>query len=149
VPPIDWLRIEEHLHGHAGWLTAIALVHPAIVLRRTKRKAPWAVGLSAGLVTLVGASGAYIYGAYREKLRQSMFQHAPTYGYFFERKEHLAYGAVLLAWAGAAVYVAAARAEGPVRESLRRAAHVAFVLAAALATVAAVLGTLVAAYKTF
>lgn len=149
VPPIDPLRIEEHLHGHLGWLAAIALVHPAILLRRTRRRAHLSVGLAVGVVTLVGALGAYMYPDYRDRLRQSMFQHAPTIGYLFERKEHLAFGAILLAWAGAIAYAGATRVDGEVRESLRKAAHVAFVAAAALAVVTATLGTIIAAYKTF
>jgi hypothetical protein len=149
VPPIDPLRIEEHVHGHLGWLAAIALVHPAILLRRTRRRAHLSVGLAAGVVTLVGALGAYMYPDYRDRLRQSMFQHAPALGYLFERKEHLAFGAILLAWAGAIAYAAATRADGEVREPLRKAAHVAFVAAALLAVVTAALGTIIAAYKTF
>jgi hypothetical protein len=149
VPPIDPLRIEEHLHGHLGWLAALALVHPAILLRRTKRKADLSVVLSVALVTLVGAIGAYIYPGYRDKLRQAIFQQARTIGYLFERKEHLAFGALLLAWAGAVAYWGAKAADGNVRESLRKAAHVAFVAAAVLAVVVAAMGTVIASYKTF
>jgi hypothetical protein len=146
---IDPVRIQEHVHGHIGWLAAISLVHPAIVLRRTKRRAHMAVGLSVGIVTLAGGLGAYIYPAYRDRLRQSMFQHAPAIGYLFERKEHLAFGAFLLAWAGTLAYVAAMNLEGGTRDRLRRAAHWAFVAAAAMAVVTAALGTVIAAYKTF
>jgi hypothetical protein len=149
VTPLEPLRVTEHVHGHLGWLAAIALVHPAILLRRTKRKAHLAVGLAVAVVTAVGGMGVAIYGDYRDKLRQSIFQHAPAMGYLFERKEHLAFGAILLAWAGAVAYVAAARLEGDPREHLRKAAHWSFVAAATLAVVTAALGTVVAAYKTF
>jgi hypothetical protein len=149
VLPLDPLRIEEHVHGHLGWLTAIALVHPAVLLRRPKRKAHLSVGLAAGLATLTGALGVAQYSDYRDKLRQSIFQHAPAIGYLFERKEHLAFGAILLAWGGAVAYVGAARLEGEARDRLGRAAHWSFVGAAALAVAAAVLGTVVAAYRTF
>jgi hypothetical protein len=141
--------MQEHLHGHLGWLAAIALVHPAIVLRRTKRKAHLAVGLAVGVVTLVGGLGVAMYADYRDRLRQAIFQHAPAMGYLFERKEHLAFGAILLAWAGALAYVGAARLEGDLRERLRKAAHWSFVAAAALAVVTAALGTVVATYRTF
>ena len=149
MTPLEPLRVAEHVHGHLGWLAAIALVHPAILLRRAKRRAHLAVGLAVGVVTLVGGLGAAMYPDYRDKLRQSMFQHAPSMGYLFERKEHLAFGAILLAWAGAVAYLAAARLEGDPREHLRKAAHWSFVAAAALALVTAALGTVVAAYKTF
>ena len=39
--------------------------------------------------------------------------HAPSIGLLFERKEHLAFGAVVLAWAGAAAYFAAPRRRSP------------------------------------
>ena len=146
---LDPVRLLEHIHGHIGWLAAIALIHPAIVLRRTKRKAHWAVGLATGVVTLAGGLGAYIYGDYRDKLRQSIFQHAKWVGYLFERKEHLAFGAFGLAWAGCLAYVAATWLEGDARERLRRASHWAFVAAAILTVVTAAFGTVIATYKTF
>jgi MFS family permease len=149
VTLIDPLRIQEHVHGHIGWLAAIALIHPAIVLRRTKRRAHLAVGLAAGIVTLAAGLGAYIYGDYRDKLRQSIFQHARIIGYLFERKEHLAFGAVLLAWAGTGAYVAAIWLDGDAKERLRKASHWSFVAAAVMAVIAAGLGTAIAAYKTF
>lgn len=147
---IDPLRIQEHVHGHIGWLAAIALVHPAIVLRQSQRKAHLAVGLAMGVVTLAGGLGAAIYGDYRDRLRQSIFQHAPVIGYLFERKEHLAFGATFLAWAGTAAYIVATRMQqGETRQRLRKAAHWSFVAAAAMAVVTAALGTMIAAYKTF
>jgi hypothetical protein len=149
LPPLSPHRLQEHLHGHLGWLAAIALAHPAILLRHTSRRAHWAVGLAVGLVTLAGALGTAMYPAYRETLRQPIFASSAAVGYLFERKEHLAFGVVMLAWAGGTAYAAATLADGGVRESLRRAAHRAFVVAAALAVVTAALGTFVAAYKTF
>jgi uncharacterized membrane protein len=149
VPLIDPVRIQEHVHGHIGWLAAIALIHPAIVLRRTNRRAHLAVGLAVGVVTLAAGLGVAIYGDYRDQLRQSIFQQARGIGYLFERKEHLAFGAVVLAYAGAVAYVAATRLEGDTQARLRKAAHWAFVAAAAMAVVTAALGTVIAAYKTF
>lgn len=147
--PLDPVRVQEHVHGHLGWLAALALVHPAILLRRTKRKAHLSVVLSTGIATLTGALGVAMYGDYRDRLRQHIFQQARSMGYMFERKEHLAFGAILLAWAGTAAYFGAMRLEGQPREHLRRAAHWAFVAAATLAVATAVLGTMVAAFKTF
>jgi hypothetical protein len=149
VTLIDPVRIQEHVHGHIGWLAAIALVHPAILLRRTKRKAHLSVAFAVGIATLAGGLGAAMYGEYRDRLRQPIFQHAPAIGYLFERKEHLAFGAILLAWAGGLAYVGAAKLEGDTRERLRKAAHWAFVAAAAMAVATAALGTVIAAYKTF
>jgi hypothetical protein len=149
VLPLDPLRVQEHVHGHVGWLAALALVHPAILLRRTKRKAHLSVLLATSVATLAGVMGVLMYGDYRDRLRQHLFQQSQTMGFMFERKEHLAFGVIFLAWAGAVAYFAATRLEGQPREHLRRAAHWSFVAAAALCVVTAVLGTMVAAFKTF
>lgn len=146
---LDILRLTEHVHGHLGWLAAASLLHPAIVLRSRSRRAPLAVGLSTALVTVAAGLGAWLYVAYRARLRQGIFLEAPSVGLLFERKEHLAFGAVLLAWAGAAAYFAATRATRPMRERLRSMAFHAFCASAALAMLVAVLGTIVAVYRTF
>jgi hypothetical protein len=149
LPALDPVRIQEHVHGHLAWLAAIALAHPAILLRRTARRAHVAVALAVGVVTLAAGMGLGIYDAYRERLRQPIFVSSPRIGYFFERKEHLAFGVVAFAWIGAIAYWAAIIAEAELRDSLRRVAYRAFVISAALAVVTAVLGTVVATYKTF
>ena len=150
MPVLDTVRLTEHIHGHLGWLAAAALVHPAIVLRNRKRRAHLAVWLSLGLVTLVGAMGAWLYPSYTGKLKQGIFLHAPTIGLLFERKEHLAFAAIGLAWAGAITYAVAPRvSEERTRLALRTAAFRAFVVAAVLAIATATLGTIVATYKTF
>ncbi len=146
----DLARVGEHLHGHLGWLAAIALVHPAIFLRRHNRRAHLSVTLAVAVATIAGAVGASLYPAYRETLRQPIFAEAPAIGYLFERKEHLAFGAILLAWAGAVTYVAAFRyADVGTRDALRKASHWAFVASALLGVVTALLGTIVASYRTF
>ena len=61
---------------------------------------------------------------------------APSLGYLFERKEHLAFGAIFLAWVGALSYVAALRyADVGGRDALRKAAHWSFVASALLGVV--------------
>jgi hypothetical protein len=143
------LRVAEHVHGHLGWLAAAALVHPAVLLRTSGRRAHLAVGLGTGIATLAAAVGVALYPAYREQLKPSIFADAPGLGFAFERKEHLAFGAVALAWAGASAYVAALAAGVVARPPLRRASHACFVMAAVLAVATAALGTCVAAYRTF
>jgi hypothetical protein len=150
MPALDLARVGEHLHGHIGWLASIALVHPAIFLRRGERRAHLSVALAVSMATLAGAIGASLYPAYRERLRQPIFAAAPVMGYLFERKEHLAFGAILLAWVGAIAYAAAFRyADVGTRDALRRAAHWSFVTSALLSVVTALLGTVVASYRTF
>jgi formate hydrogenlyase subunit 3/multisubunit Na+/H+ antiporter MnhD subunit len=146
----ELLRVVEHVHGHVGWLAALALVHPAVLLRRRERRARLACALSTGAVTLTGALGAWLYPDYRARIKQGIFLHAPRIGWAFERKEHLALGAIVLAWAGLAAHLAATRtADRSVRHPLASAAHLAYVAAALLAVVASGLGLLVATYKTF
>jgi hypothetical protein len=91
----------------------------------------------------------WLYTPYREKLRQSIFLDAPAIGRLFERKEHLAFGVVVLAWAGAAAYFAAPHARDAVRQELRSIAFRAFLLSACMSVIVAMLGTVVAVFRTF
>ena len=145
----DPIRVLEHVHGHLGWLSAAALLHPAILLRNSKRRAHLSVALAVGFVTVTGAIGAFLYAPYRDRVKQQLFIHAPSVGYLFERKEHLAFGAIFLAWAGGVAYAAAIRAEEPLRIPLRRFAFLAFVFACGLTLCTAVLGVAVAVVRTF
>lgn len=146
---LDPLRLTEHVHGHLGWLAAASLVHPAIVLRSRRRRAHVAVGLSTAIVTIASGIGVFLYVAYRERLKKDIFLTSPAMGLLFERKEHLAFGAVVLAWAGAAAYFGAVSASEPTREKLRTLAFHAYCASAALAVLVAVLGTIVATYRSF
>jgi hypothetical protein len=143
----DVVRVAAHIHGHLGWLSAATLVHPAIILRQKKRRAHIAVLVAALLPTLAGALGVWIYGPYRDRIKQHIFIDAPSIGLLFERKEHLAFGAILLSWAAGAAYLLAIRAEDPLRGLLRTFAHRGFVASAALAVVVALLGTVVASFR--
>jgi hypothetical protein len=145
----DLVRVAEHVHGHLGWLAAAALAHPAILLRQRKRKAHLSVGLATLFVTVTGGLGIWVYGPYRDRIKQAIFLEAPAVGFLFERKEHLAFGAVVLAWAGAAAYAMAFRAGGPMQESMRTFAYRAFVASALLTVVVAILGTAVASFRSF
>jgi hypothetical protein len=145
----DVLRVAEHVHGHLGWLAAAALLHPAILLRNPQRRAHLSIALATGFASAVGALGAGLYGPYRMRVKPHLFAEAPWVGLMFERKEHLAFGAVALTWAGALAYAGAIGADEEVRAPLRTFASRAFVVAAALAIATAALGTLVASYETF
>jgi hypothetical protein len=145
----DVVRVVEHVHGHLGWLAAAALLHPAILLRNKNRKANLSVALSTGFATSQGVLGVWLYGPYRDRLKQHIFIEAPWVGLMFERKEHLAFGAILLAWAGASAYAVALGARDEVRVPLRVFAFRAFAVSSALAIATAALGTLVASYQTF
>ena len=146
---IDLLRLAEHTHGHLGWLAAAALAHPAILLRDHRRRADLSVILSVLLVTAVAGLGFLLYVEYINLLKQQMFLSAPRMGILFERKEHLAFAAMILAWTAAVCYFGARAAREPLRLRMRKAAHRGFVVSAALCFAVAVMGTIVASYKTF
>ncbi|MGZ3416225.1 MAG: hypothetical protein ACXWUG_27320 [Polyangiales bacterium] len=142
------LRLLERIHGHLGWLAVIALLHPAIVLRNPKRSARLSVALTLLLVTIVGSLGAWLYHPYSMQLRRDIYLASMRHGLLFERKEHLAFGAIALAWAGGVVHLLPQSAQGdPVARA--RFVHLTFVAAASIACVVAVMGTLVAAFRSF
>jgi hypothetical protein len=143
-------RVLQHIHGHMGWLAALALVHPAILLRRHGRRAMLAVGAATFLVTATAVLGAVMYPHYRSQIKPALFVEAPSLGWAFERKEHLATAAVLLAWAGLASHYAA-HARGGRYDTRRfaRFAHGAYIAAAVSALTAASLGVAVACQRSF
>ena len=142
------LRLFEHIHGHLGWLSTLALFHPAVLLRTRARRALLAAGLATGLVTLTGLLGASLYPAYRVLVKPVIFAASPAIGNAFERKEHLAIAVVVLAWIGLVTHWAQCR-ELRLARPLSRVAFVAYAGAAALATVSAVLGLTVATQGSF
>jgi hypothetical protein len=142
-----WLRAVEHVHGHLGWLTTLALWHPAILLRRARRRAVGAAAAATGLATATAAAGALIYPAYRLEVKPAIFAASPLIGNLFERKEHLGVAVVLLAWTGLIVHLNAREERLDFRAP--HLAFVAYVGAAVLATFTAGLGLAVAVYKTF
>jgi hypothetical protein len=145
----DVLRVAEHVHGHLGWLAAATLVHPAVLLRSPTRRAHFSVALATGFATVVGALGAWLYEPYRMRVKPRIFIDARWVGMMFERKEHLAFGAIMLTWAGALAYAGSFGAREETRVPLRTFAFRAFVAAAGCAIATAALGTLVASYSTF
>lgn len=142
------LRLLERVHGHLGWLAAAALLHPAIVLRRPRRRARLAAVLSALFATAAGGLGAFIYADYSRTLRRAMYVASPRYGLLFERKEHLAFAAIALAWAGCALHLTA-HDDDPAAATRARAAHYAFVAAFALTALVAAMGTVIASFRSF
>ena len=143
------LRLLERIHGHLGWLAVGALIHPAILLRNPKRRAPLAILLTALAVTAAGALGAWIYPDYRVLVKPLLFQDAPAVGWWFERKEHLAVGAISLTWIGALAHLGQPRCPPEQRPALARIAHRASLIALLLAAAVAAIGTAVASYRSF
>jgi len=141
------LRLLAHLHGHMGWLAAAALVHPALLLRRTGRRARWVCLAATAIVTFAAAIGAAIYPGYRTLVKPVLFAEAPALGWAFERKEHLAVAAVVLSWVGlVACWTDRHRPRAAPPAGMAQAAYLA---SAVLAIVSALLGTAVASYRGF
>ena len=144
------LRVLERVHGHLGWLSVAALLHPAILLRNPKRRARLSVALATGFVVVTALFGGYIYPAYRDRIKQHLFIEVPRVGWMFERKEHLAVGAVALALAGCVSHLALPLvADENIKRTMARLAHRAFVVAFALALIVALLGVTVASCRSF
>lgn len=144
------LRVLERTHGHLGWLSVAALLHPAIFLRHPKRRARLSVSLTTGFVVVTALFGGFIYPLYRDRIKQHLFIEAPRIGWMFERKEHLAVGAVAFALVGCVSHLTLPLIKDDVvHRGFARLAHRAFVVAFALAVIVAVLGVSVASYKSF
>jgi hypothetical protein len=144
------LRAAEHVHGHMGWLSVAALLHPAVLLRNPERRAKLAVTLATGFVTAGGLLGAWIYPEYRVQLKQAIFIHTPRIGWLFERKEHLAVGVIAFAWVGCIAHLSACSFEGDeLQHSVAVMAHRAYVIAFVLCVAVACIGVVVATHSTF
>jgi len=142
------IRLLEHIHGHLGWLATAALIHPAIVLRNPRRRARLAAASGAIVLSLTGVFGAVIYPSYSRTLKRPIFLASALQGELFERKEHLAFAALALAWAGCLLhFMVRSEDESGLRRA--RAAHYAFIAAALMAAVVSVLGTEIASFMTF
>jgi hypothetical protein len=144
------LRLLEHVHGHLGWLSVAALLHPAIVLRNPNRRARLSVALATGFLVATALLGVCIYPQYRDRIKQHIFIELPKLGWMFERKEHLAVGALAFAIVGCVSHLALRLALGDeIKRTMARLAHRAFIVAFALSLIAASLGVAVATYKSF
>jgi hypothetical protein len=142
------LRLIESVHGHLGVLAAVALLHPAILLRRgaaLARGTRLAVVLTGLVVALAYGSGLFLYREYVARVRIRLFALSPRAGMLFETKEHLAF-VVAAASLGAVACALCAPRESV---SLRRAAATLFAVAAALCLVTAALGSYVASVADF
>jgi hypothetical protein len=142
------VRLLERVHGHVGWLSALALAHPAVLLRRPRRNVLGVATAATVLVTLAAALGALLYPAYRAGIKPLLFASTPAVGALFERKEHLGVAALALAWIGLGA-LALARRRDAAAPDLGRVAFVAYAGAAFVALIAAGAGLIVSAHRVF
>jgi len=144
------LRLLERVHGHLGWLAVAALAHPAILLRNPQRRARLSVLLATALVVTTALLGASIYPDYRGRLKQRIFLEAPTLGWMFERKEHLAVGVLFFSLVGCVAHLGVTLCTEPAaRVVVARLSHRAFLVAFVMALVTATIGVAVASFKSF
>jgi hypothetical protein len=141
-------RVLEHIHGHVGWLAALALAHPAVLLRRPRRNALTVALAATVLVTAATALGAFLYPHYRTTIKPALFAATPVVGELFERKEHLGVAALVLAWTGLGA-LALARRRDEAAVDLGRLAFVAYTGAAVTALFVASAGLVVGAHRSF
>lgn len=147
-----FLRLLESLHGHFGVLAAVALIHPAWLLRRGKplsRGARWSVGLTALVTTAAFTLGLSIYEDYRETVKRRLFAFSSDAGWAFETKEHLAFAVVALTAGATVAAFATAGQRTPEARRIRRLAAAAYAAAAVLCLVVVGLGTYVASMRSF
>jgi hypothetical protein len=160
---VETLRRLALMHGLLAWLSAASLAIAALALAR-RRPLRLSRALFAGaagatlLVTIAWIAGMFLHAPYQARLRQRIFLHDPALGWLFERKEHLSFGALGLAWCAltaAALLALRSRRSMPegARQSgapdragddLRRAAVRAYAASAVLAAAACTAATLVA-----
>ena len=149
------LHLVARAHAVAAWVATVALVVAIPLQIRARRgRATLAIGAAAAIaitiaititITLAGALGVLLEATYRAKIRQRLFVHSPRLGWLFERKEHLAFGAIVLAWATLSTMVAAQLSRDPARAAdLRAAARLAAIASAGLALAASVMAAIVA-----
>jgi hypothetical protein len=164
VSPEELRRIAA-AHGLLAWLgVALTIAAAWLSLRRSPaRRRRIARVAAAGSVALLSASvalGARILAPYQGRLKQRIFLQSPQIGWLFERKMHLSFGAVALAWCALFALVAleirgrrerarsgAARPpdpEGAISIDLHRAVVRAYAASALLAAAAAAASSFVA-----
>jgi hypothetical protein len=108
-------------------------------------------------MTATGALGLLLHAPYQGRLRQRIFLQSPRIGWLFERKEHLSFGAIALAWCALAALVtlelrARRRGAAPadaVSKDLHRAVVRAYAASAFLAAAAAAASSIVAYHHSF
>lgn len=140
---LDPTLFARGLHGHVGLLAAVALAHPAWTLRddgAMRKGTRWSVALATALTTIAVVAGWLLYPAYRDQDKPRLLHYDRALAMLFETKEHLAFYALALAWAGAALALFVRDPRAP------RAARRCFGLAAALVVAAGVMGTAVGSF---
>ncbi len=143
-----WLLLQK-VHGHLGILAVALALHPVFSLRKGRpptRGARLSGYLGAATMTLASGAGWLVYPTYREEVRRRLYEQSVTYGQLFETKEHLAFYALCLALAGAALLWASNKEHGA---SVRRPARITWALCFVCALATGLLGVVTASVAGF
>lgn len=164
---VETLRRIAAIHGLLAWsAAALLLIAAALLARRrppsTKTTNANTIVISAlatALLAISGGLGILLHAPYLSRLRQRIFLSDPALGWLFERKTHLAFGALGLAFCGLASLLALAfvgrrlalRTDvGPTSSlpiALWRAAFAAYATSAAFSVAACILSSLVGRFS--
>ena len=143
------LLLTQKVHGHLAILAVALALHPVLSTWRAKRptRRTRLSGYLAALLTLAAnVLGWLVYPAYRELVKPELYAVSVTYGQAFEVKEHLAFYALCLSLAGAALLWAA---RGEYAETLRGPARTVWLLCFLCGLGTGVVGVLVASVRGF
>ncbi|MFT3767079.1 MAG: hypothetical protein QM820_16400 [Minicystis sp.] len=153
---LETLRAIARLHALVAWLATATLIAAAAthVIARARRFSTTLGAAAAVLALAAGGLGLALHDGYRARLRQRLFLASPSLGWLFERKQHLAFGAVLLAVAAAAITVVTQRMEArpdhaSITRELRKGAQMAWTASALLALAASLASMIVAGRMRF
>ena len=141
------LHLVARAHAVAAWIATTALVVALpLQIRARRSRVTLAISAAAAIaITVAGGLGVLLEATYRSRVRQRLFVQSPAMGWLFERKEHLAFGAIVLAWCTLSTMVAAQLSRDPARAGdLRAAARLAAIASAGLALAASVMAAIVA-----
>jgi hypothetical protein len=156
---VETLRHLASIHGALAWLCVAALAAAAVYLTRRRTRAPQPLALilaSAAtlLVVVTFALGMLLHEPYQQRLRHRIFVKSPSLGWLFERKEHLAFGALTLSLCALVALAALSIRErrlgspsstvDPISKNLIAAAFRSYIASALLAVAACIASALVA-----
>lgn len=155
----ETLRSLSWVHGLAAWTSLLSLAWIAFISLRsqhtlTRGRTIWAAVFAVLSLSVTASIGFLLHMPYQHRLRQRVFIEAPALGLLFERKEHLAFAALALAWCAAFALAALklrSRTQTPtvfqndsVSRHLQRTIRFAFTASALLAAAAGVAAAIVA-----
>ena len=159
----ETLHMLAQIHGLCSWLALALLLFSSVRSRHIPIPIPTSTFVIAAAATcmtsLSAAIGFALHFPYQYRLRQRVFIESETLGRLFERKEHLAFGALLLSWCALCAlitlglrhrarsssgHVAACPQNDAGLSDLKRAVFFAFGASAILAAMACVAASIVA-----